>query len=867
MATPLASRNSSPFAVATGLPRSAPGAGRRRRRAGDPAGVRCRTAWDGQVVGAAGPVAATLGGADVGVAFTARPGTYLAGDWWVTQVRGSSADAVQTLTAAPPNGTPHYVAALAVVDLTEATVLSDCRPQFPPLTGVRGGCCTVQVQPSDVSGTTSLQTLLAGYANQGQVTVCLGPGTYTLSEPLVLDPGFSGITLQGCGRGVILQGPSQPGPEFTLGLIVIQGANSVTVRDVELSVPLVGFTPASDAFSNLPNQQLLQAFATGLQIAIGISATDSAGLTVENCTFNFPDPGQANVFGAGIYATGVMHGVEITRCTFQSASPPVTVPFYDLAAGNQAEPPYQLTFGYLQVALMQDPSVGPTPTLGRLTAAQSAGVRATAADTAEGAAAQQAPVHEQAAAAAGVSAETPTVGFATTELATAEFARAGIGAAKSQLLQDLVIERCLFQGITLPVFAMTQLGTMRIDKNTVRNSYGGFWFYSITDPSQLILFNKVAIGTPAIFQSFGRLGAAAQCDRIAPIATAFARVLPTTPPPVGGPLLPRRIAPPTPVQLARARQILTAYYARVRGPGAASEATAAGMAAAAGPAGAPPAAGTAKAKKAAKPARATRATAAADLPPLLGSIFRLPPGVAAEVIPVADTGTSVSPRLDVADCQVNAVIAESFSGAALIIADLTHDPLFPAAAAPGVPVASAVVHGSRMRTRFPLGEAALAFALAEATVTGNIIANEVAVTAQPIQSLPNSYSLSLFQMAEPLGALAAAVSGNILIDPLPTNLPQIFQPLNTIIGYSEVPTVTGLDQNDGGVGLNVTITGTGFTAATAVNFGPTSATAMTVVSDTEITATSPQGTGTVDITVITPAGTSATSPADRFTYQ
>ena len=40
------------------------------------------------------PVAATLAGADVGVAFTARPGDYLAGDWWVTQVRGSSANAV-----------------------------------------------------------------------------------------------------------------------------------------------------------------------------------------------------------------------------------------------------------------------------------------------------------------------------------------------------------------------------------------------------------------------------------------------------------------------------------------------------------------------------------------------------------------------------------------------------------------------------------------------------------------------------------------------------------------------------------------------------------------------------------------------------
>ena len=64
----------------------------------------------------------------------------------------------------------------------------------------------------------------------------------------------------------------------------------------------------------------------------------------------------------------------------------------------------------------------------------------------------------------------------------------------------------------------------------------------------------------------------------------------------------------------------------------------------------------------------------------------------------------------------------------------------------------------------------------------------------------------------------------------------------------------------------MTITGTGFTGATAVDFGTTPATDVTVVSDTTITADSPAGTGTVDVTVTTPAGASATSPADQFTY-
>jgi hypothetical protein len=66
-------------------------------------------------------------------------------------------------------------------------------------------------------------------------------------------------------------------------------------------------------------------------------------------------------------------------------------------------------------------------------------------------------------------------------------------------------------------------------------------------------------------------------------------------------------------------------------------------------------------------------------------------------------------------------------------------------------------------------------------------------------------------------------------------------------------------------GDSVTITGSGFTGATEVDFGDTSA-SMTVVSDTQITATSPPGSGIVDVTVVTPNGASATGPGDQFSY-
>jgi len=87
--------------------------------------------------------------------------------------------------------------------------------------------------------------------------------------------------------------------------------------------------------------------------------------------------------------------------------------------------------------------------------------------------------------------------------------------------------------------------------------------------------------------------------------------------------------------------------------------------------------------------------------------------------------------------------------------------------------------------------------------------------------------------------------------------------------YAEVPVVTGISPVYGStLGANsVTITGSGFTGATAVTFGGTAATSFAVVSSTSITATSPAGSaGTVDVVVTTPGGASATSAADQFTF-
>jgi hypothetical protein len=91
----------------------------------------------------------------------------------------------------------------------------------------------------------------------------------------------------------------------------------------------------------------------------------------------------------------------------------------------------------------------------------------------------------------------------------------------------------------------------------------------------------------------------------------------------------------------------------------------------------------------------------------------------------------------------------------------------------------------------------------------------------------------------------------------------------SITAVLAVPIVSKVSPSTGFTtgGTSVTITGSGFTGATAVHFGSVAASAVSVVSDTSITATAPaKAAGTVDVTVVTPHGTSATNPADQFTY-
>ena len=164
--------------------------------------------------------------ADTGIAVTlsSSTGALHFGDFWRFALRPIEPAIVypeRYVTAPqPPDGPRTWACPLAVLEWEagSATILHAV-PPFADLVELtaKGGRCTVNVGPPDVDDGASLQFLLARYANRGPVTICLEPGTYTLPAPLVVGPGLDGLTLHGCGEGVVCRLRTRQGPDSPPG--------------------------------------------------------------------------------------------------------------------------------------------------------------------------------------------------------------------------------------------------------------------------------------------------------------------------------------------------------------------------------------------------------------------------------------------------------------------------------------------------------------------------------------------------------------------------------------------------------------------------------------------------------------------------
>jgi hypothetical protein len=695
-------------------------------------------------------VALTGAGATTGVTVTlsSTGGALHAGDFWRFALRPSVPNLIYParygVSPQPPDGARVLACPVALVSWPAqgSPAVNSCIPPFDnlvELTARGGGCCTLHVTPHDLA-TTSLNALLASHAGKESISVCFAPGTYTLTEPIVLDAGFAHISLEGCGGPVVLQAPANPGTRFLLGLIVLEGPNAVAIRGIELVQPLVSFAPQENAFAALStaarstvNQGLLDEFGRNLRVAIGISAQGTPGLVVEDCTFALDttrETQNANIFAAGILASGSLPEATVSDCTFRTDPPPSTAPFYDLAAGKQPPFPYHLSLGYLHVPVSPQSSTG--------LAARPTG---------------------------------PALG----------------------LLHNATISGCRFQGITVPALVVAQLGTLRMDRNTVQDCYGGMWLVSVANSALTVAFDLLPVGDAGTVRDLTSVGLSALGDAIFVLALGMARVLPTAPP-VGRQPIGRLIEAVDPATLTLATQGLRTFLNQAASqlPGAAAGTPAPGDAAT-GPAagGAPPAAARPEAATVRIPTRpaapgqpgqpaqpggpapaAGAATPGADrvnLLPAVDNILANLGAVAAGVPLAGDTGTTAVLRLAMAGSEIDGVLPRSYSGAGLLIADLTGTP------------GSALLTGNRIRNRFPGGQAAIVGGLADAAVSGNVIANEV---PGALDTTTTTHSLILVEHPVRRDTAPVAIVGNVFVNPpilpaRPGNLPP-WLTLNTV---------------------------------------------------------------------------------------
>jgi hypothetical protein len=240
------------------------------------------------------------------------------GAFWLLAMRPSTPQAVypERLLTEPqrPDGPRHWVCPLAVIDW-QTSLVEDCRCHFDnlvTLTKRPGSCCTVRVSPEQLTASNTLRSIIDRAATLAQsVTVCLGPGTYLLSEPLRLGSGHSNMIIESCGGDPILAAAVGGGAgTFATGLIALNNAVGVTLRGLKIQVPEASLGEA-------------------MIIMIGISATSAPGLTLDRCSFQFmppPGPPKKLLAGFGLLLEDDCSGLTLRGCAFVSNIPTTLTP-------------------------------------------------------------------------------------------------------------------------------------------------------------------------------------------------------------------------------------------------------------------------------------------------------------------------------------------------------------------------------------------------------------------------------------------------------------------------------------------------------------------------------------------------------------
>jgi hypothetical protein len=256
------------------------------------------------------------------------------GVYWLLTLRPLTPQAVypERLLTAPqqPDGPRLWACPLAVIDWTnrENPTVTDCRSQFDnlvELTRRRTGCCTIAISPADLASGVGLQDAIDHAARlQPGATVCLAPGGYALPAPLRLTSRHAGLTIKSCGGGVVLTAVPDSEAAFADGIVVLDSATGVALRGLTIQPvaaplpPVVGQRPMIETAAEAA---LLNRILPRMRSLIGVHAADSANLSLEGCVVEFTR-GAANtpldIFGVGLFIQGDCSGLKVQDCNFIS---------------------------------------------------------------------------------------------------------------------------------------------------------------------------------------------------------------------------------------------------------------------------------------------------------------------------------------------------------------------------------------------------------------------------------------------------------------------------------------------------------------------------------------------------------------------
>ena len=420
-------------------------------------------------------------------------------------------------------------------------------------------------------------------------------------------------------------------------------------------------------------------------------------------------------------------------------------------------------------------------------------------------------------------------------------------------LEDAVFTRNTFDGLTVPVLVLGDVGVVSVADNTVRACYGGFWFVPADGDTAVALLDLFDPTDAAASSYAAQYNITALTDPVLWLATALGRLLPLTPPAAHVAIVFKPIALPTNLLTGVSTLLQTLAAAptttTTTPPGATTAAPAAeglgpraAFARAVDPTLEKEIGETIRPIEGIAPVETIRpieGIGVVDTPvgeegigtvdierepvlrlPTFGDLIGIPrigPVFFPLLIPSAEMGLGTTPRLDFHGNEIEAIVESTYSGTGLLVAVMLTDGT----------VVSVLCNGNRIRGRVSGAPAVSINQVTQCTMTGNLISNEIIDPSAPASPEPSVTPPSTTQagtsstpattspslVLEPVllnpptpasGAVAVptalvAVTGNVLIgDPptlpaRPSGLPTgftVWDALNTIVSYVAPPPPT-----------------------------------------------------------------------------